>query len=212
MTRSGWKRALVALGLLVFMPNRVSGHCDGMDGPVVKAAQEALKTGNVNLVLIWVQKGDEAEIRKAFDQTIAVRKLSPEAKALADRYFFETLVRLHRAGEGVPYTGLKPAGRDLGPAIPAADKALEAGSVEPLLRLLTDAVQAGASEHFKHAMAKKTFDKNDVESGREYVKVYVEFVHYVERIYLATKNPARGHYSENEETGMANEETAGKPH
>ncbi len=74
-----------------------------MDGPVVKAAQKALETGNVNLALIWVQKTDEAEIRKAFDQTVTVRKLSPEARALADRYFFETLVRLHRAGEGGPH-------------------------------------------------------------------------------------------------------------
>lgn len=208
---SSWKWALVVLGLLVLAPSRAQAHCDGMDGPVVKAAQKALEAGNVNLVLIWVQKADEVEVRKAFDQTMTVRKLSPEARAFADRYFFETLVRLHRAGEGAPYTGLKPAGRDLGPAIPAADKALDAGSVEPLLKLLTDAVQAGASEQFKHAMAKKTFDKNDVELGREYVKAYVEFVHYVERIYQAAKHSAHGHYSENEEAGLATEESAEKP-
>ncbi|MCI0695091.1 DUF6448 family protein [candidate division KSB1 bacterium] len=45
-------------------------HCDGMDGPVAKAAQKALETGNVNHVLIWVQKKDEAKIRKAFEQTL----------------------------------------------------------------------------------------------------------------------------------------------
>ncbi len=212
MTGRSCKWALIALGLLFLAPNRVLGHCDGMDGPVVKAAQKALETGNVNLVLIWAQKADEVEIRKAFDQTITVRKLSPEARALADQYFFETLVRLHRAGEGAPYAGLKPAGRDLGPAIPAADQALEAGSVEPLLKLLSDAVQAGTGEHFKQAVAKKNFDKNDIVAGREYVKAYVEFVHYVERIYQAAKNPAHGHYSENEEAGMATEEPAQKPH
>ena len=94
----------------------VYAHCDGMDGPVVKAAQAALAKGDVNLVLIWVRKNDETEIRQAFERTVNVRKLSPEAKELADTYFFETLVRIHRAGEGAPYTGLKPAGRDLGPA------------------------------------------------------------------------------------------------
>jgi len=212
MTERSWKCVLVALGLLVLAPNRALGHCDGMDGPVVKAAQKALETGNVNLVLIWVQKADEVEIRKAFEETITVRKLSPEASALADRYFFETLVRLHRAGEGAPYTGLKPAGRDLGPAIPAADQALEAGSVEPLLKLFSNAVQAGTGEHFKHTVAKKNFDKKDIVAGREYVKAYVEFVHYVERIYQAAKNPAHGHYSENEEAGMATEQSAEKPH
>src|SRR5688500_19465100 len=103
-------------------------HCDGLDGPVVDAAQEALKTNNVNLVLIWVKKDDEHEIRKAFTQTVAVRKLSDEARELADRSFFETLVRVHRAGEGAPFTGLKPAGQDLGSAVPAARKARRDGN------------------------------------------------------------------------------------
>lgn len=196
MARGNWKRLLVVLGLLVLMPSRTLGHCDGMDGPVVKAAQNALETGNVNLVLIWVQKTNEAEVRTAFEQTMTVRKLSPEARVLADRYFFETVVRLHRAGEGAPYTGLKPAGRDLGPAIPAADKALETGAVEPLLKLLSDSVQGGASEHFKHALERKNFDKNNVEAGRVYVKAYVEFVHYIEHLYEAAKNPVHGHYPE----------------
>ncbi len=102
MTKGIWKCLLVVLGLLVLMPSRALSHCDGIDGPVVKTAQKALESGNVNLVLIWVQKTNEVEVRKAFDQAMTVRKLSPEAKALADRYFFETLVRLHRAGEGAP--------------------------------------------------------------------------------------------------------------
>jgi hypothetical protein len=170
-----------------------------MDGPVVKAAQKALATGDVNLVLIWVQKSDETEIRKAFGQTLAVRKLGQEARELADRYFFETLVRIHRAGEGAPYTGLKPAGRDLGPAIPAADKALETRSVEPLLKLLSEAMQEGIRGHFNSAMGKADFKKDDLDSGRTYVKEYVEFIHYVERIYEAAKNPVLGHYHELEE-------------
>ena len=85
------------------------------------AARAALDRGDVSLALVWVQPKDEAEIRDVFARTLAVRKLSPEAKELADRHFFETLVRVHRAGEGASYTGLKPAGRDLGPAIPAAE-------------------------------------------------------------------------------------------
>ncbi|MGE5817835.1 MAG: DUF6448 family protein, partial [Deltaproteobacteria bacterium] len=96
------------------------------------------------------------------------------------------------------YTGLKPAGRDLGPAIPATDKALENGKVEPLVKLLTEAMQTGIREQFKQVIAKKKFGKDDVSAGREYVKGYVEFVHYVERIYEATKNPAEGHYPESQ--------------
>lgn len=103
-----------------------------MDGPVVKAARKALETNNVNLVLVWVQKEHEDEIKNSFQKT---------------------LVRLHRVGEGAPYTGLKPAGRDLDPAIPAADESIEKGSAEKLLKILTDVVHEGLHAHFQEGLA-----------------------------------------------------------
>lgn len=169
--------------IMLLAPAKVFAHCDGLDGPVVKAAQKALETGDANLVLIWVQKKDEGEIRAAFQKTLAVRKLNPQARELADLYFFETLVRVHRAGEGAPYTGLKPAGRDLGPAIPAADRAVESGSVKPLLKILTDALSDGVRDRLKEISAKKKFKPGDIEAGREYVKAYTAFLEYIERIY-----------------------------
>jgi hypothetical protein len=152
----------------------------------------------VHLVLIWVLKQDEADIKEAFQKTVAVRTLSPEARELADRYFFETLVRLHRAGEGAAYTGLKPAGRDLGPAIPAADKAIAEASAASLLQLLTSTLHDGLLEHFEHVMATKTFDKDNVEAGRVYVHAYVSFMHYIEQSYETLKHPAHGHFPEPE--------------
>jgi hypothetical protein len=198
MRISNFFNSLMVLVILVIVPflapGRIFAHCDTLDGPVIKAAQKALETGNVNLILIWVQQKDENEIKKAFEKTIVVRKLNPEAKELADMYFFETLVRIHRAGEGAPYTGLEPAGLNLGPAIPAADKAIETGSVEEVQKLLNETVQEGLHEKFKQLMEKKTFDKDDVASGREYVKAYVEFVHYVEGLYQAAKPLPHGHH------------------
>jgi hypothetical protein len=186
-------------GLLVFW---LAGHCDGMDGPVVTLARKALETGNVNLVLPWVQAKDEGQIRHAFEHTTAVRKISSEARDLADMHFFETLVRVHRAGEGAPYTGLKPAGRDLGPAIPAADKALEDGSIDQVVHIITDAIQAGLRTHFERVMSKRNFDPNDVEAGREYVEAYVPYIHYVERLYQAASGAAHGHYAEEEQAAQ----------
>lgn len=183
-------------GMAVLNSSPAYAHCDGMDGPVVKAAQEALTKGDVNLVLIWVSKNDESEIRRAFDQTMNVRKLSPQAKELADTYFFETLVRIHRAGEGAPYTGLKPTGRDLGPAIPAADLSLESGNVEPLTNLLVEKMRTGLTERYKKARAARSFKVQDVGAGRKYVETYVSYIHYVEGIYEALMNPASGHYPE----------------
>jgi len=180
--------------LALLGPNNLFAHCDGMDGPVITAAKKALETGDVNLVLIWVSKKDESEIRKTFQKTLAVRKLNPEAKELADMYFFETLVRIHRAGEGEPYTGIQPAGRDLGPAIPAADKAIADGKLEPLYKILTDKIHEGLHDRFKEVMKKKGFKKDDVGAGREFVEAYVPFVHYVETLYdTAAKGGGHGH-------------------
>ena len=180
-------------------PDDLFAHCDGMDGPVVTAAKKALETGDVNLVLTWVQKKDEEEIKKTFEKTLAVRRLNPQAKELADMYFFETLVRIHRTGEGAPYTGLKPAGRDLGPAIPAADKAIVDGKLEPVYRLLADKIHDGLHEKFKEVMRKKNFKKESVDAGREYIEAYVIFIHYVEGLYEGAKEAVHGHYPEGEE-------------
>lgn len=188
--------SLVVFGCMLVAPSRAIAHCDGLDGPVVKAAQQALDTRNPAIALIWVQAKDEAEIRAAFDQTLAVRTLSPQARELADRYFFETLVRVHRAGENAPFTGLKPAGRDLGPAIPAADKAIHQGSIEPLLKLLTGAMQDRLRQQFSEVIGHKTFAPGDVASGRAYVGAYVEFIHYVERLYEAATASTHGHAPE----------------
>ena len=169
------------------------GHCDGLDGPVVTLARKALDSGNVNLVLPWVRAEDEGEIRKVLDQESTVRKLGGQARELADTHFFETLVRMHRAGEGAPFTGLQPAGRDLGPAVPAADQALESGSVELLEKLLSDAIRDGVHKHFHAALGRRKFGPDNVKAGRAYVEAYVPYVHYVERLWQAAQGTAHAH-------------------
>ena len=173
----------IAAAAPLVWPNTGFAHCDGLDGPVVKAAQRALDSGELNSVLIWVAQSNEAEIKSLFEKTLAVRQLNAQAKELADLYFFETLVRIHRASEGAPYTGLKPAGRDLGPAITAADRALETRSLRELLSILTETVTEGITDRFKEVVAKDNFSSDDIEGGRRYVKAYVEFLDYVETLY-----------------------------
>ncbi|MEO6909153.1 MAG: DUF6448 family protein [Abditibacteriaceae bacterium] len=187
---------LTVLAAVLLLSNPSFAHCDGRDGPVVIAAQKALDSGNVNLILPWVPKNDEAEVGRAFEHTLSVRKLGAEAKALADTYFFETVVRLHRVSEGEPYTGLKPAGRDLGPAIPAADKSLEIGSTVAVEKLLVETFRKGLHERFQAAMELKDFSPNDVEAGRHYVEAYVPYFHYVEELWSVASGPADGHHAE----------------
>ena len=190
--------SVMTLALTLLPAARVFAHCDGLDGPVVKAAQQALETRNPAPVLIWVAAKDEPEIRAAFERTLAVRALSDQAKELADRFFFETVVRVHRAGEGEPFTGLKPAGRDLGPALPAADKALDEGSAEPIVKLLSETMGAHLRKRFNEVVAAKAFAADDTRAGRRYVDTYVEFIQYVERLYDASITSPQGHYGESE--------------
>ncbi len=162
-------------------------HCDTMDGPVVLAAQTALEKKDVTPVLKWVKPEAEAGIKAAFSRTLAVRAQGPEARELADQFFFETLVRVHRAGEGAPFTGLKPAGTETGPAIAGADKALDRGSVEDVIKLVTDEVAAGIRRHFAEVREKQAHADHTVAAGRAFVAAYVEYVHYVEGLHQAAQ-------------------------
>ena len=155
-------------------------HCDTKDGPVVAAAIKAIKQNNINYVLIWVKHSYEKEIREAFESTMKVRVLSAEAERLADNYFFETLVRLHRIGEGVAYTGVKPTGTPVDRKILAADKSIASGNLTPLNDLVAKSKLAELKKRFDKAMSLKNYDVNNVLAGREYIEAYVQFFHFAE--------------------------------
>ncbi len=181
--------ALVGTGLL--LPRMAQGHCDTMDGPVIRAARAALARKDVAPVLKWVKPEGEAEIRAAFAKVLAVRQQSPEARELADRFFFETLVRVHRAGEGAPFTGLKPMGTEAEPGIEKADRALESGSVENVVKSVADDATAGIRKRFALVREKQQHADESVEAGREYVAAYVDYIHYVEGLSEAAHRAGR---------------------
>ncbi len=187
MRRTSTAFMTLVLGLAVIFTSlatrRASAHCDTMDGPVVKDAMLALDKGDVTPALKWVTKDAEPEIRAAFAKTLAVRSKGADARELADRYFFETLVRVHRAGEGAPFTGIKPAGTDPGAAVKASDKALDAGSPDALVKIITDKVTAEVRSRFVRVAEAKKHSGESVQAGREFVRAYVEFVHHAERLY-----------------------------
>lgn len=181
--RTTWRATILLAGLAALaLPAAAGAHCDTLDGPVVAAARAALAAGDVTPVLPWVQPDHEAAIRSAFERTLAVRVASPAARELADEYFFETLVRLHREGEGFPYTGLQPDGAPIAPAIRAADAALASGNADALVEELSTAVAAGVRERFAAARAAQAHAGHNVAAGRHFVATYVALTHYVEAL------------------------------
>jgi Family of unknown function (DUF6448) len=160
-------------------------HCDSLDGPVVKAATQALEQRNVELVLPFVHEAGEQEVRDAFEQALRVEPLAPEAKRLADEWFFENVVRIHRAGEGAGYTGLKPAGLGHGPVVPVAEKAIANGRPDELVGLLTGMVEQEIRERFAQVMALKAHANGDLHANRAYVEAMLGLQVWSHSIYQA---------------------------
>jgi hypothetical protein len=181
-------RVMLAAALIAAVPARAQAHCDTLDGPVVTAAREALEKGDVKLVLHWVRPGDEAAVRDAFRRAVAVRRLGPDARELADHHFFETVVRVHRAGEGAPYTGLSAGAPD--PIITATDRALQRGDAAEVEALLVAEVRRGLARRFAAARAARSFRQGDVAAGRAFVAAYVPLTHWVEAVFAAAGDGA----------------------
>lgn len=182
---------MIRLNLLVvgtmlsalIIPGTALAHCDTYSGPVVQDAKLALAKGDVTPVLKWVQKNDEVQVKAAFQKTMSIRNKGTGVKEFADNYFFETLVRIHRSGEGAPYTVLKNEPPE--PLITMLDKALETGNVDSLAIKVSMHLKSAITEKFKKvSSARKSADKS-VEAGRDYVGAYVEYMHFVEEIHNA---------------------------
>ena len=158
-------------------------HCDSLDGPVVVAARRALETADVGVILPYVHADGEAELRDAFDRTRKARALGGEARDVADRWFFETAVRVHRAGEGAPFTGLKPAGLDVGPVIPVAERALATGSPDELVALLTDVLRGEVLRRHGRAMALAPAADGSVAAARAHVEAMLDLQVWSHRVH-----------------------------
>lgn len=183
----------MAFVVALALPMQANAHCDSLSGPVVQDARIALDKNDATPVLKWVPKKHEGEIAAAFRQTVAVRAKGKDARELADRFFFETLVRIHRQGEGAAFTGLKPA-NGIDPGVAEADTALQGGSVNELAKHMSSAVEAGIQKRFDNAFKLKKHAGESVEAGREYVAAYVDYIHFVESVHrLVAKGASHAH-------------------
>lgn len=158
-------------------------HCDSLDGPVVGAAQRALRENDVELVAPYVHVDAEEELRRAFDLATKARAVGADARRVADRWFFETVVRLHRAGEGASFTGLKPAGLDVGPVIPLAAASVESGSADELADVLCRIVREQIEHRHARAMELKEHAAESVPAAREYVEALLGLQVWAHGIY-----------------------------
>ena len=189
------KHTLVCFLAVIIAAPAAFAHCDWIKGPVVADASAALAKGDVAPVLKWVAADDEPEIRRAFARTLAARAGGENARDVADQWFFETLVRVHRASEGEPFTGLEGADYEPEAGIEMADHALEASSLTDVEKSLTAALKAELQKRFAAVTEAKKHAGESVEAGRRFVHAYAEFIHYVEGVHrsVTREAPRNGH-------------------
>lgn len=196
MKASYFSVMLASAALFLILTGDAFAHCDTAGGLVIPEARSALNAGDVTPVLKWVKSDHETAIREAFAKTLKVRAQSLEAKELADQYFIETLVRLHRAGEGAPYTGISDA--PVAPIVSMADKALAEGSADEMIEKMNEHMTAAIREKFERAVEARKHKDESVEAGREYVEAYVTYMHYVEGIHDAILSAGEHHHGDAE--------------
>jgi Family of unknown function (DUF6448) len=192
--------AIIIAGLLFDAPS-AKAHCDSLDGPVAKAVYKALESGNLNPVLAYAPATAGSEMRAAFEKSRKVRDLNAEARALADQAFMETVIRLHRAGEGATYTGLKPAGIDYGPVIPAAEHAVETGDLAKLKAVLMEEIEHALGERLGHVRELKNASLEpktaaEVPHSRERISTELGFITFAENLRQAALGKGAEHHAD----------------
>lgn len=171
---------LLAAFMLAFsMP--IYAHCDSYDGPVIQDALKALDKGEVSYVLKWIEKDHEEEIKSLFKKTVALKNEDAEVYGIVEKHFLETLVRIHREGEGAGFTGLKPAGSATS-IVQMADKAIADENVNTLLTNLDRHIRRVISEKYEKVNTLSKVKDNSTEEGRAYVAAYVDYTHTLEAI------------------------------
>lgn len=171
---------VVTLAAVLLKPLRASAHCDTMEGPTAQDGLRALDTGNLALALKWVAPSDEEELQGVFEQARAARDLGPAARQVADRWFVENLVRIHRAGEGAAFSGVQPYGAPVDERVSAADSAIASGELAPLRGLVPAERWVELERRFATVLERKDYDEADVDAGRAYIEAYVSFFKYAE--------------------------------
>jgi hypothetical protein len=191
---------VVASGLVLGVSD-ARAHCDSVDGPVAKAIQKALETGNINLVLPYAPATAEAELKTTFAEARKVRDLGPDARKLADRSFMETAIRLHRAGEGAGFTGLKPAGIDYGPMIVAAERSLETGDLQSVKSVLLEEIDHVLGERLAHIrelrkVSSEPTNYAQVAAARDRISAELGFITFAEGLRQAVLGKTPAHHED----------------
>ena len=173
---------VMMLMFVTFTAKQSYAHCERENGPVAVAAKEALKSEDFSKVAIWIGEEQEEELKNKFRQSLSVYHKGGDSKELATEYFMSNAVRLHRAAEGMPFTGLKPA-QAAAKDIQVAEKALKTGNLDPVMDMFSSKMEDEAQKWFQKALEAKKNKDESVKAGREWADKYVKYIIYLHKLY-----------------------------
>ena len=148
-------------------------------GPVMKAAQTALESGNARHILIWVPEGSENTLRNLLEKTCCERY---SQKNHAADWYFETVQRLHRSGMRSYYSGPDPGISGEIPVLQMADEAIETGNFEKLSTMVPDMHISKARQWFYTIREMRNYPSDNLSAGRKYVSAYLDFITYLNHL------------------------------
>lgn len=148
-------------------------------GPVMKAAQMALESGNARHILIWVPEGSENTVRNLLEKACCEQY---SQKNRATQWYFETVQRLHRSGMRSCYSGPDPFISGEIPIIQKADEAIETGNFEELSSMVPDMHISEARQRFYTIREMRNNPADTPAAGRKYVSAYLDFITYLHNL------------------------------
>ena len=154
-------------------------HPHSRNGLLMKAAQMALVTGNVNYVLIWVPEKSENTLKNLLEKTCCERNARKNMQNCAIDWYFDTVCRYFSANKGALYTYLKHGGPDESLIALKVERTIEIGNFEEIIGIIPNTHAADVRERFHHVMDKSNYDRNNIAAGRAYVSAFIDFLTYV---------------------------------
>lgn len=145
-------------------------------GPMMKAAQMALESGNARHILIWLPEGSENTLRNLLEKACCEQY---SQKRVAADWYFENVQRLHRAGMRSNYSGIEDVIFGEMPVIRKADEAIETGNFEGLSGLVPDMDIPELRQRFDTIRGMRNYPAGNLSAGRTFVSAYLEFMLYL---------------------------------
>ena len=154
------------------------------NGPVRKAAEMALVTGDADYVLLWVLKESENTLKNLLEKTCCERNSQKYVQNNSPDWYFETVNRLFERSWKTDFSGRDSGGFDENPIVRMVQRAIESGEINELCRIVPQPERDDLMQRFIDLIHKRNYDLHNLAAGRAYVSAFLDFTGRVHNLVL----------------------------